>query len=539
MSALDEQQAGHPIQVESRSIGEALTESAEPSGTAATFTRNSILSVCRVLVSAVVAFILPSYLTHKLSVMTYAAWVLILQLSAYVGYLEFGIQTGISKYVAEYEARNDDAGSSMRASAGLALMLFAALFGVVLTLVLAWRVPQLFNDMPASYFRDVRLSIVFVGISLSFGLLCSTFSSVFLGLRRYAVPMILAVVNRVLYTAVVLGAVVFNQSLAMMGALVAAANIVSGLMLFEAWRRLAKKVRLSLFGLDLAVVKQMLAYCSSLAIWTAGMLCVSGLDVTIVGKYDFGQTAFYSIAVLPTNFMTAMVAGAIAPLMPTASALSVHRSPGEMGAVLAKATRYTSILLLLSGIPLLVGGYWVLRVWVGPVYAVHTVGYLRILVLANILRHMCMPYASMLVATDSQRIAIFGVVAEAAVNVIGSVYLVRHIGAIGVAYGTLLGSAVSVCAHLILNMHFTKAKFSISRMRLFITGLIRPTVIAVPSLLLVPYWWSNSPPAISIGVWLAWVLCTLLLVWLVALNAEEREALARLANRRPQPAYKL
>jgi O-antigen/teichoic acid export membrane protein len=269
------------------------------------------------------------------------------------------------------------------------------------------------------------------------------------------------------------------------------------------------------------------------------MLFVSGLDVTIVGKYDFGQTAFYSIAVLPTNLVTAIMGAALAPLMPTASALSVHHSPVQMGAVLARATRYASALLITSAVPLLVAGYWVLRVWVGPTYAMQTVGYMRILVLANILRNMAMPYASMLVATESQKIAIAGAVAEAAVNVTCSLYLVRHIGAIGVAYGTLIGSFISIGMHFIVNMHFTKNKFAITRVRLFGVGLARPLIIAIPSLVLLPFWWSNSAPAFGLEAWLAWGVCTLLLAWFAGLTAEERGRLISLAGRRPQHAYKI
>ena len=53
-------------------------------------------SLARVIVVSLVALVLPAYLTHHLPVTTYAAWVLILQLAAYVSYLDLGIQTGIS-----------------------------------------------------------------------------------------------------------------------------------------------------------------------------------------------------------------------------------------------------------------------------------------------------------------------------------------------------------------------------------------------------------------------------------------------------------
>lgn len=523
------------IDLLSQAPGEVATDVPSSQGSrghAATFSRNSAISVGRLLISTLVALVLPAYLTHKLPVQTYSAWVLILQMSAYVGYLDFGVQTGIAKYVAEYEARGDFAGASMRASAGFAIISVTSILGVLLTVVLAWRVPQLFHEMPASLYRDVRISLLFVGISLSFGLLCSIFSAVFLGLQRYGVPIILSLINRFLFTGVVVCAVFFRCSLAVMGALVAVVQIATGLMQIGAWRKLASNIRISLYGIDRDVLKKMLSYCSALAVWTVGMLCVSGLDVTIVGRYDFPQTAFYSIATAPTNFMISIMGAALAPLLPTASALSVHRGAKEMGEVLSRATRYSTILLIFSALPLLVGGYWVLRLWVGPHYAVQTIGYLRILVLANLVRNLCLPYAGMLVATENQRVAIAGASAEAIVNVGSSIYLARHIGAVGVAYGTLLGAFVSVGMHFALSMHYTYSTFSVTRARLFLSGILRPTLVAIPSIASVALWWSAKAPSFSLPMWLLWASSTILLGWFGSLYPEERSRLLRLAKRR-------
>jgi O-antigen/teichoic acid export membrane protein len=330
----------------------------------------------------------------------------------------------------------------------------------------------------------------------------------------------------------VIAAVAFHQGLAVMGILVAVANVTTGFLQFEAWRRWGRRICLSLRGLEPSVMRQIVIYCSSLAVWTAGMLLISGLDLTIVGRYDFTQTAFYSVAIQPTNFIIAMVGAALAPLVSTTSALSVHRSPRQMGALLSRMTRYASLLLACFAIPLLVGGYWTLRAWVGPVYAAHAVGYLRILVLANCLRNIGVPYASMLVATDNQRIAIFGAVAEAVINLTSSVYLARHVGAIGVAYGTLIGSFVSVGVHFGLNMHYTMSQFTISRLRLLFTGVVRPGVLLIPSLLLLPRWWTSSSPVFSPQIWLIWALSSVLLAWFVGLNRDERSALSRTVSRR-------
>ena len=504
----------------------------ERSGAAATFTRNSLLSVGRLLVSSIISLLLPSFLTHKLSLKTYSAWVLVLQMSAYVSYLDFGIQTGIAKYVSEFEARKDLHGATLRVNAGLALMMVTSFLGVVLSLILAWQIPNLFREIPPSLLSEVRYSVLFVGVSLSFGLLCSICSAIFLGLQRYTIPTVLSLTNRFLYALAVLAAVMLHQGLAAMAALVALSNVLTGLLQVGAWRRFAGHVRLSLHNLDFGILRQMLAYSSTLAIWTVGMLCVSGLDVTIVGRYDFPQTASYSIAILPTNFVISIMAAALAPLLPAASALSVRRTPQQMGDVLSRATRLASVLLIGSGLPVMVGGFWILHFWVGAAYAVHTLPFLRILILANVLRNTCMPYASMLVATDSQRIAIAGAVSEATVNLGASIYLARHYGAIGVAFGTLLGSFVSVGMHFTLNMHYTYRKFAISRAKLFLSGILRPLSMAIPSLLLVRRWWSPGPPAFTLPIWMTWALSTLLLAWFVSLDPAERTSLTRALSAR-------
>src|SRR5665213_2456340 len=151
----------------------------------AKFIRNSAANIVRLILTAIVAILLPAYLTHHLPVATYGAWVLILQLGAYVSYLDFGVQTAISKYIAEFEARGDFEGCGRSASAGLTIMLGASALGIILTLIIAWQVPELFRNMPAALQSDVRISILFVGTSLAISLAAGVFSAIFLGLQRY------------------------------------------------------------------------------------------------------------------------------------------------------------------------------------------------------------------------------------------------------------------------------------------------------------------------------------------------------------------
>jgi O-antigen/teichoic acid export membrane protein len=69
--------------------------------------QGSASNLVRVVLSMLVSMVLPPFLVHRMPAAEYSAWVLILQLSAYVGLLDFGLQAAIGKYVAEYDASGE------------------------------------------------------------------------------------------------------------------------------------------------------------------------------------------------------------------------------------------------------------------------------------------------------------------------------------------------------------------------------------------------------------------------------------------------
>ena len=499
---------------------------------ASTMARNIGAGLARVFAVSLVALVLPAYLTHHLPVTIYAAWVLILQLGAYVSYLDLGIQTGIAKFVAEYDARDDYAGASRHASAGLALMLLAGLLGVALTLALAWQVPRLFSAMPPNLYGDVRVSVILVGSSLSFGLVCSVYSAVFMGLQRYPIPMTIAILNRAAFAAIVVAVVALRGSLTAMGIAVASVNVATGLLQVVAWRNQASHICVSPRLVNRGILTIVARYCSLQSIGVVAMLCITGLDVTIVGHFDYVQTAYYSIATLPTTFALAIIGTMMGPLLPASSGMSMQRSASEMGDFLVRVTRYTTVLLLLTGLPLIVCGYPLLRLWVGPAYALHTLKYLRILVFANVVRNLCLPYATMITATGRQGAATAAAVSEGVVNLGSSIYMASRFGAIGVALGTVIGAFVSVSLHFSMSMRYTQTTLEISRSRLFVKGLLQPAIIVLPSLIFFPFWCARGHLSLSPGLTVVWSLSTLLCAWYGGLKTNERNDLNRFFRRR-------
>src|SRR5271167_223631 len=190
------------------------------------------------------------------------------------------------------------------------------------------------------------------------------------------------------------------------------------------------------------------------------------------------------------------------------------------------ATRYGTFLLLLTGLPLVFLGKWILTIWVGASYAENGVTLLRILVIANIIRLSATPYVMTLVGTGQQRLVILTPLLEAFTNLFISIIAGFLIGAIGVAIGTLVGAIVGTGGNFFYNMQRTKVfEFRISDY--LRDGLLRPFACAFPALALaaVLYWGSNMSRAADAIAVLAAVLATVYLVWNWGLVGSEREKL--------------
>ena len=282
--------------------------------------QGSASNLLRLLLSMVVSLALPPFLVHRMSTAEYSAWVLILQLSAYVNFLDLGISTAISKFVAEYETTGDHERSRRLVSTAFSVLCIASAIGIVAVLIVTWKVPELFHQMPPELMHDVRAGLLAIGFSTALALPFSVFISLFTGIQQYGFPTVLASVSRLGSAALLIVLVLLHGTLLQMSLLVAAFNVATAGFQFIGWHRFAQhRVPFQFLVFDRRLAVMLVEYCGVLAIWTLGALLISGLDTTIVGHFDYRNTGFYAIASSATNFMLLF--------SPTSSARSFRRSP--------------------------------------------------------------------------------------------------------------------------------------------------------------------------------------------------------------------
>lgn len=488
--------------------------------------QGSASNLARVILTMALALVLPPLLVHRLAPSEYAAWVLILQCSGYISLLDFGMQTAIGKFVAEYDAAHDRMAASKILSSSVAILCVSAMAGVLLILGITWQVPHLFHQMPGPLMGAMRMGILAVGLSTVCALPFNAFLGAFTGLQRYGFPTALAMLSKFLQSAALAIMLLMRGGLIQLVWILAFFNIATGLSQYAGWKRYASD-RLD-FAWRLAnrpTAVRLARYGGILSIWTIAGLFISGLDLVIVGHYDYGNTGYYGIATSVTNFMLLVIGGLFSPLLPAVSSLQAGQSYQEVGEVTVNSTRYCALLLALCGIPLAFGAYPLLSFWVGHQYAVRSITFLQILILGNVIRQLGYPYSVAVIATGKQHLATIAAVSEAIINLLVSVILVKRIGAAGVAIGTVVGALVGVLLHLTVSMRYTQGAIPLSRRRFAAQGLLRPLLCVFPSLLLIHLWNRYSMLPWKLPWLLIWVVCTLFLGWKLALTRHDRERL--------------
>jgi len=488
--------------------------------------RNAISNVARGGAASLVAVLLPPFLTRLMSPEGFGVWSLVLQLSAYVGYLDFGIQTAVGRFVAHANERGDTECRNGIASTALAVLIAAGTMGLAGIAIAAVVLPNIFRQLPGGLVGDARAALLLVGCSLAVGLPASVFTGIFVGLQRYEVPAAIIGGSRVVSAILVVFVVSRGGSLARMGMAVAGVNLVSYFLQYAMYRRLAPTVRLSAHLISLETGRQLFRYCLSLSVWTSATLLITGLDVLLVAYFQFEAVPYYAVAATLVTFLAGLQNAVFGVMIPSTAVQHARGDWKELGRTMVTATRYGSFLLLITGLPLILAAREILSLWMGPAYAVHGVRVLQILAAANVIRLLNVPYVMALIGTGQQRLVVVTPLLEGFSNLLVSLIAGFMYGALGVAVGTLVGSLAGMAGNLVYNMRRTVGvEFRISDY--LRDGLLRPAICALPPIVSVVLLQSRTESALLIRyvVLAAALTATAILVWRLGLIGQEREKL--------------
>jgi O-antigen/teichoic acid export membrane protein len=486
--------------------------------------KNAFASIARGGAGALVAIILPPFLTKILSKDAYNTWLLILQLSTYVNFLDCGMQVGVGRFVAHYTELEDIPKRNGIVSSALVLLSGLSAIAMVGVVTLAWQLPHLFKDMPSTLYQEAQGSLLIVGGSLAIGLPFSAFAGAFIGLHRYDIPAWAVGISKLVGGAGVVLVANTSHNLIAMAVVMGIANIGSGIWMFLAHKNLVDNIQVSIKLFSKKLALELGDYCFGMSIWTLGTIMVSGLDTAIISFFDYASLIYYNLAATITNLVVGVQTAIVGSIMPTAAAMGARGNREELGKFLLDSTRYGTIVIILTSLPILFGK-WIISLWVGVDYATHVAPILTLLILGNSIRYLAAPYSAIAASIGDQNLVITAPLVEGGVNLIVSVALVQHLGIIGVAIGTIVGGFANVLVHFNYNLPRTKS-ILIPKDQSLWKVMIRPLISTIPAVV-VTICSSNilieMPDIILVCLSLVASVATLIILFYYELSALERK----------------
>ncbi|MGP8173716.1 MAG: hypothetical protein ACLP7O_04105 [Terracidiphilus sp.] len=409
-----------------------------------TIAKNAVANIVRGGASAVVAIVLPHFLTRLLGPDRFAGWALMLQVAAYANYLDFGLQTAVARYLAGALEKGDRQLRDRLLTNAIAILSGAGAIAICGLGIVAWQLPHLFRSVPHGLAGEISLGVMILGICSAIGLPLSAYTGVLIGMQRNEFPAVAIATSRLLGALAVLLAVHRTHSLVWLALCIGGFNLMAGLVQYSIAKKLLPGLRFSFDFLDRAMTVELIRYCSTLSVWSFAMLLVSGLSVTIVGFFNFQAVGAYSIAATLIMFFTGLIGAAFSAMLAPVAVLQARQEYARIRRLILVTTRlntYFSMVMVVGGF---LFGEMIVWAWVGPAYLAVTLPVLKILLVAQAVRLVGNAYGTVLVGMGLQRYGLLPVLVEGLSNLLLSVAGMFLIGATGVAWATLVAALIAV-----------------------------------------------------------------------------------------------
>jgi O-antigen/teichoic acid export membrane protein len=383
-------------------------------------------------------------LLHGLGDRRYGIWSLVESVLAYLMLFDLGVAASVVRYVARFEAIRDKDSLNRVFSTSVCIFLVAGALVLLVCVGCAAAGPYLLG-IPADLQAEGRWMLLLLGLNLAVGLPLGAYPAVLDGLGRY--PAKTAVRTAGLLVRVPLFLLVVNGEggLVELGWVITGTNLVEHLGMALIAHCYLPGLRFSLGLADRATFRTIRGYSvDAFLAMLAGRVSFQ-TDAIVIGAFlDPEHITFFAVAGKLVDYAKAALRNATMVLVPAVSTLEAKGDLAGIRKVLRDTTRYVIWLILPIQLGLMLLGKPFLTVWLGSARHAELIQpTLAILALPLALALVQSVVGRILYGMGRLRWFARAMMAEALVNLLLSVVLVRPLGIEGVAWGTTLPNIIS------------------------------------------------------------------------------------------------
>jgi O-antigen/teichoic acid export membrane protein len=391
--------------------------------------------------------LLTPFVLRHLETTLYGLWALIGSVTSYGYLLDFGISAAITKYVAEYRAK--DQMQNARQLVGTALISYLSISAVVL-LIFGWFAPifpKIFNVPPENHSLSSWL-VILAGIATALAIPGSSTTAVLRGLQRFDLMNLIGIVSTLLLAGGTVIVLLLGGGIIGYVVVGIAVNIVMLIPTIWVIHRIAPELHFGTLNASRAMFQKLSSFSSALFMVRIGGQLESKTDEIVIGRsLPVSFITPYSLAQKLSNFPQSLTDQFLTLLLPLASKLHAENEQSRIRSMYTISTRLTLAIFLPVGIGLLFLAGQFLAAWVGEEFAEYR--YLVVILsLASMIDTSTWPAGAVLQGMGLPRFSGMMAMTTGISNLILSLILVRYMGLTGVALGTLIPTSV-VCLGIV------------------------------------------------------------------------------------------
>lgn len=452
--------------------------------TARRLTSGVLIGWASTLASIAIGLFMSPFLIHHLGETGYGVWVLIQSTVSYMYFLDLGLRTTVVRFTTEAQAQGNHGRVSQTVSAALWIRFWTAALILAAGATLATLLPYLFH-VPHEYLLTARVALVLCAATLSSTLVFSVFSALLSGMGRFDLLGGLELAQVSLTSLGLAGLLWRGHGLIAMAGWQFAVVLMVNIATAAASFRLYPQLRLISRKPEPELLR---------GLWSLGfyVLLINGAgqlilytDNIVVGAFvAAAAVSYYAIAGKMVEYLRQSAIVVLRFFMPMATSFVAR---GQMDRVRQLYTRGTQAVLLITypiAATLFVRGDTFLRLWIGKHFSAEATPVLRILVLAAAVMLVNSSTSGLALALDEQRKLAWITVGEGVANLALSIFLVRRMGVLGVAIGTVIPT---VLTSLFFWPAYVCRRLNMSTWRYVYEAWAKP-VVAITPFIVACYW---------------------------------------------------
>jgi len=390
--------------------------------------------------SVLVSFFLSPFVIHKLGNIAYGVWTLAGSLISYMGLLDLGLRGAITRFVSRYHSAGRHSEASQAVSTALWFRLGVGFIVIVISVVLSQVASSIFR-IPSTLVTAAQWAIIATGMSLAVTLTGGLFAGVLAGLHRFDQLSGTTIGQVLLRTSGVVYLLQSGHGIVALAIWEFTTVLIGNSFLFALCFRQYPQLHISLHSPDRETMRSLWSYSFYAFIINLCIQIVYYTDNLVVGKFvSVEAVTFFAVGGGLIEYLRQLVSSLTTTFTPLASSFDSQGRQDQLQQLLIQGTRIALILALPVEAALMFRGPSFIGLWIGQQYVGISGKVLQILLLAQVFAIANYTSAGVAYGLNKHRPVARWAAGEAIANLALSILLVRRIGILGAAWGTVIPS---------------------------------------------------------------------------------------------------